>query len=56
MFVKSLIVEKTVQKKLNKLPIHIHKKCITILDKIQTNPLIGIKLHGELSDYYKIWF
>lgn len=50
---KSLILEKPVKKRLLKLPIKIHKRVIRALETIQENPLIGVKLHGELNDYYK---
>lgn len=50
---KSLITHSSVKKNLKRLPIQIHKKIIKALDKIQENPLIGAKLHGELESYYK---
>ncbi len=50
---KYLSTDKSVQKQLRKLPFHIHEKVIKALDIIQTNPLSGAKLHGELSNYYK---
>ena len=53
MLAKSLLLEKPAQKRLLKLPIHIHKRVIKALETIQENPLIGVKLHGELNDYYK---
>ena len=50
---KSLIFEKKVQKQLLKIPLPVHRRVITALRSIQTNPVSGIKLHGELKDYYK---
>ena len=50
---KTLIVEKAAKKKFLKLPIHIHKRIIKALETIQENPIAGIKLHGELGQYYK---
>jgi len=50
---KSLLLEKPAKKRLLKLPINIHKRVIRALETIQDNPLIGIKLHGDLVDYYK---
>lgn len=48
-----ITVRKQVRKKLLKLPRHIHTKVINCLDVISLNPLIGIKLQGELLEYYK---
>ena len=53
MSAKFLVTQNSVKKNLRRLPIHIHEKIIRALSKIQENPLIGIKLHGELSEYYK---
>lgn len=50
---KYLSTEKSVRKDLKKLPLHIHEKVINALDIIQSNPLSGAKLHGELKNYYK---
>lgn len=50
---KFLIVQQSARKNLRKLPIHINEKIIRTLGKIQGNPLIGIKLHGDLQDYCK---
>ncbi|MBI2040258.1 type II toxin-antitoxin system RelE/ParE family toxin [Candidatus Microgenomates bacterium] len=51
---KTLVVEKPVRKKLLKLPSKVHQRLISKLDEIQANPIVGTKLHGELSEYYKI--
>lgn len=50
---KSVVVEKQVKKRLIKLPIKIHKRVIESLNLLKVNPLVGIKLHGELDGYYK---
>ena len=50
---KYLTTEKSVQKHLKKLPLHVHEKVIKALDIIESNPLSGTKLHGELKNYYK---
>ncbi len=50
---KHLITKKSAQKQLNKLPTHIHIKIFHALRVIQNNPTSGVKLHGELSEYYK---
>ncbi len=50
---KTLFVHPSVKKNLKKFPMHIHKKVIASLDKIQENPLIGAKLSGELTSYFK---
>lgn len=50
---KYLSTGKSVRKQLKKLPIHINEKVVKTLNLIQENPLSGIKLHGELQDYYK---
>lgn len=53
MLAKSVIVEKSAKKRLLKLPLHIHKRIIKALETIQENPIAGVKLHGELEQYYK---
>ena len=50
---KFLITQKSAKKNLRKLPVHIHVKVVKTLDKIKGNPVAGIKLHGDLQDYYK---
>lgn len=50
----SLVLERAARKKLLKLPINIHKRIIASFEAIQSNPLIGEKLHGELKGYYKL--
>lgn len=50
---KHLLTEKRLQKALLKLPIPIHKRVLEALKIIQHNPMIGVKLHGELENYYK---
>lgn len=52
--VKSVIIEKSVQERLTKLPLYIHKKLIKVIENLSFNPLKGVKLQGELSKYYKL--
>lgn len=51
---KTLVTQKSAQKSLRKLPLKVHIKIIAKLDSIQQNPVIGEKLHGELSHLYKL--
>ncbi|KKQ65980.1 MAG: Addiction module toxin, RelE/StbE [Candidatus Daviesbacteria bacterium GW2011_GWA2_38_24] len=53
MAAKSLVLEKAAKKEFTKLPLHIHRKLLQALRKIKEYPLLGIKLHGELGNYYK---
>ncbi len=53
MSAKKLQLAQSVDKNLSKLPKHIQTKIISSFDKIMQNPVSGIKLHGELKDYYK---
>ena len=50
---KFFVTKSSAKKNLRRLPIHIHKKIIKTFDKIKDNPLIGVKLHGDLENYYK---
>lgn len=50
---KLLIVDKSVQKQLLKLPTSIHIRIIKALDVTKSNPLAGSKLKGQLANYYK---
>jgi len=50
---KFFVTQSSAKKNLRRLPINIHKKIIKTFDKIQENPLIGVKLHGDLENYYK---
>ena len=50
----NIILERPAQKQLNKLPIPIHKRILEALRRIKTNPLSGIKLHGEMANYHKL--
>lgn len=54
MLAKSLIIAKRAEKDLFKLPLKIQKRIVSALERLQKNPLIGIKLHGELAGYYKL--
>ena len=53
MSAKSLVLANRVDKILAKLPIHIQKKILKNLELIKGNPIAGIKLHGELKNYFK---
>lgn len=53
MSAESLLVQKSAQKQLNKLPLHLHKRIIQALKKIKLNPVSGMKLQGQLGNYYK---
>ena len=50
---KAVIVDRAEKKRLLKLPLRIHQRILRALETIQENPIIGIKLHGELEEYYK---
>jgi mRNA interferase RelE/StbE len=50
---KSFILAQKVDKDLSKLPLHIQKKILKCFEIINTNPIVGIKLHGELENYFK---
>jgi len=51
--IKNLYLVQSADRNLSKLPRNIQIKIITAFDKIRENPVSGIKLHGELKDYYK---
>jgi mRNA-degrading endonuclease RelE of RelBE toxin-antitoxin system len=53
MAVKNLQLAHSADKSLSKLPKNIQSKIILSFDKIKQNPIAGIKLHGELKNYYK---
>lgn len=53
MSAKNLHVVQSADKNLLKLPKHIRTKIISSFDKIKQNPVSGIKLHGDLKNYYK---
>ena len=53
MSTKSFILASRADKELSKLPIWIQKRALKAFETIMKNPVIGIKLHGELEDYYK---
>lgn len=48
-----LHIELKAIKSLKKLPLRIQKRITVSLSEIKANPTIGIKLHGELQNYYK---
>jgi mRNA interferase RelE/StbE len=53
MSAKNLQLAQSVDKELSKLPKHIQLKIISSFNKIIQNPVSGIKLHGDLKNYYK---
>ena len=53
MSAKNLHLAQSVDKNLSRLPKHIQTKIISSFNKIIQNPVSGIKLHGELKNYYK---
>ena len=53
MSAKNLQVAQIADKSLSKLPQNIQTKIISSFDKVKQNPVSGIKLHGELKNYYK---
>lgn len=50
---KSFILADRADKELFKLPLQIQKRVIKTFETIKSNPVAGIKLHGELEYYYK---
>lgn len=53
MAVKNLQLAQSADKSLSKLLKNIQSKIISSFDRIKQNPISGIKLHGELKNYYK---
>jgi mRNA interferase RelE/StbE len=53
MSAKNLRLAQSVDKNIVKLPKYIQTKIFLSFDKIMQNPVSGIKLHGELKNYYK---
>ena len=53
MSVKKLRLAQSVDKNIAKLPKYIQAKIFSSFDRIMQNPVSGIKLHGELKNYYK---
>ncbi len=53
MTAKKFIIPQKVQKRAGKLPSYISKRLPEALLRLKENPLLGERLHGELSDYYK---
>jgi len=44
---------KSAQKSARRLPKRVRNRLPHVLVLIQQNPIIGVKLHGELAGYYK---
>lgn len=53
MSVKNLQIAQSADKGLAKLPRNIQLKILASFDRIKQNPVSGIKLHGELKNFYK---
>lgn len=53
MSAKNFVVDSKVSKSLSKIPQKIRIKIINRMSLVEQNPLVGIKLGGKLSDYYK---
>ena len=51
---KSLIIADRAYKQLTNLSFGIQKRIEKALGRLQQNPVLGIKLHGELANYYKL--
>lgn len=51
---EQLIINKSARKKLHRLPLNVHKQIVRALTRIEENPILGSKLHGELKDFYKL--
>ena len=52
--VKYFRLPEKVDKKISKLPLYIQNKIDRSFDLLKENPILGVKLKGELSDYYKL--
>lgn len=50
---KTLVVHEKAHKHFQKLPHQIQKRTRIAYHTIKDNPILGEKLHGELSGYYK---
>ena len=51
---KNFLLPEKVRKNLDKLPSNIQKRLPAIFIDLKANPVKGVKLHGELSAYYKL--
>ena len=54
MSVKTVKVDNSVRKRIKKLPLHINRKIIEGIEELRNNPLKGVKLRGELSEFHKL--
>ena len=50
---KLLVLANKADKNLSKLPLKIQKRILEAFHKIKNNPMSGIKLHGQLNQFYK---
>ena len=48
-----LVVDKKADKGFLRLPRNIQGKIIVAYSRLSETPILGVKLHGELSNYYK---
>ncbi len=53
MSAKQFFVAQKADKQFLKLPLQIQTKILQAYHRVKENPLSGIKLHGELTHYYK---
>ncbi len=53
MAVKSFLIANSVIKQSKKLPRPIRDRLVTSFSAIHKDPIKGVKLHGELKNYYK---
>lgn len=50
---KTFIIPKKANKEISKLPLRIQNKIDQAFNAIKQNPILGAKLQGELTNYYK---
>lgn len=50
---KHFSIDTKANKTFLKLPVRIQEKILKALKQLKQNPTSGIKLHGELGEYYK---
>ena len=50
---KYVIIDRNADKHFLRLPRSIQQRVLRIYDIIKLNPIVGIKLHGDLKGFYK---
>ena len=50
---KHVIIDRNADKRFLKLPRSLQKRTLNAYETLQKNPIAGVKLHGELSGFYK---